>query len=63
MIRIAGRRDWQRHHPLPKRIARQIPAELLALRTRTLVADIRTRFDVSPSTAHLAVGFARKAAA
>lgn len=62
MNNLTGRRDWTRHHPLPKRIAAALlqDAALLNLRTRRLESDIRSRFGVSTCTARTAVAIARK---
>lgn len=56
--RGAGRR-----FPTARRIAAELPAEMLVLRTRTLVADIRWREGVAISTAMHAIALARSAAA
>jgi hypothetical protein len=45
---------------LTDRIAASLTQDLLALRTRRLVADIVEKFSVSRDTAQLAVSLARK---
>lgn len=62
MIRIRGRRDWIRHHPLAKRIAADLLRfdGLLNLRTRLLQRDVMAVHGVSQSTAAHAVAMARK---
>lgn len=66
MIRLtaAPLHDWKRHHPLPRLIAADVRRHppLLALRTRTLVADVRRKYGVCQSTAMQAVTIARAAA-
>lgn len=51
---------WTRHHPLPRRIAAAIPAELLVLSTMTLVRDIQRRFGCAQCTAFHALRIARE---
>lgn len=58
------RRAWVRHHPAANTIAAAVltAPELLNLRTRRLVADIRERFHVGGCTARTAVAIARRSA-
>jgi hypothetical protein len=51
---------YERQHPTARRIAAQLPAPLLSLRTRRLVADIRERFGCGNCTARTAVALARR---
>ena len=50
---------WTRHHPTARAIAATITPDLLRLRTRTLVADIRQAFGCGRATAMHALRFAR----
>lgn len=59
---IAPLYDWRRYYPTATRIARAIPGEMLGLRTRTLVGDVRQRFGCATATAMKAVSLARQSA-
>ena len=52
--------DWTFRNPAAEKIAAALSPELLALRTRRLVADVRQVHGVSYRTALRAVAMARK---
>lgn len=56
--------DWHRHHPTAHRIAVHLLTcrDVLNLRSRRLVRDVRDRFGVGDSTARIAIELARRAA-
>jgi hypothetical protein len=51
--------DWRRSYPTAKRVAAAIPPDMLRLRTRIIVSDVRARFRCATATAMKAVSLAR----